>query len=232
MISVILPTFNERKNPYFKKILERFKDVDQLIIADSNSSDETVKIAAQYTKDIYNCDINSRSERINLGIEKAKNDIIIIHHPRSLLAKDAEKELLSISDAVQWGAFTHKFDIKHFLLRFTSWYSNQIRGDKKNIYYLDHCIFLRKEIVKNVFPIPTMDIFEDTEICLRLAKYNNKRLKTISTTSAIRFTKNGILKQCLTNLYLKYKYKKDSNLEQMNKLYEKNTRLNNNYDDN
>lgn len=232
MISVIIPTFNEMNNGYLKNILESLKDIDEVIVADSNSTDGTLELAKSYTDKVYTCDVNSRSERINLGVLKVKNEIILLHHPRSILEPSALDELAKISSDIKWGAFTHKFDRKHYLLKFASWYSNTQRGDKDKIYYLDHCIFIRKEVANRIFPIPTMDIFEDTEISIRLKEYKSKRLTSISTTSAIRFNKNGVLRQCLMNLYLKHKYKRNTDHKQMNSLYEKNTKLNNNYDNN
>ena len=77
-----------------------------------------------------------------------------------------------------------------------------------------------------------MDIFEDTEICTRLKNYKSKRLKSISTTSAVRFEKNGVFKQSLINQYLKLLYLLKIDHKKMNKLYEKKTKLNSNYDNN
>ena len=45
--------------------------------------------------------------------------------------------------------------------KFTSWWSNYIRGDIRKIYYLDHCIFFKKHILDEVNPCH-LEIFEDT----------------------------------------------------------------------
>lgn len=234
MISVIVPTFNEMNSGYLENILKSLsnsKAIAQVIVIDSNSSDGTFELAQTYTSNAYRCSVNSRSARINMGVKKAEHEMILINHPRSLLAKEAANELASIDASIEWGAFSHKFDRSHYLLKFASWYSNKIRGDKGKIYYLDHCLFIRKNVAQTIFPIPIMDIFEDTEICKRLEYFKSQRLSSISTTSAIRFNKNGVLRQCLINLYLKYKYKNSADPKSMNVLYEKNTKLNNNYDE-
>ena len=232
MISVIIPTFNEIKNNYLQRSLEILKDKAQIIIVDSNSTDGTIELAKQYTDHIVLTDTQSRASRLNLGVEAATNEIIILHHPRSIIEAGALDELKNLDSKIKWGALTHKFDLDNKLLRFTSWYSNNIRGDKSKIYYLDHCIFIRNEVAKNIFPIPPMDIFEDTEICTRLKNYKSKRLKSISTTSAVRFEKNGVFKQSLINQYLKLLYLLKIDHKKMNKLYEKKTKLNSNYDNN
>ncbi len=74
---------------------------------------------------------------------------------------------------------------------------------------------------------PAIAIFEDTEFCKKLNKRQSPiRLKSISTTSAIRFLKNGIFKQALMNQWMKLNYYLFFKPENMNDLYEKNTNLN------
>lgn len=232
MFSVIIPTFNEIKNGYLESALKLLKGKAEIIVVDSSSTDGTSELVKKYADKLISVTTQSRAERLNIGVAQAEGDIIILHHPRSILQASSFDELKDLDQDIKWGAFTHKFDTDHPLLRFTSWYSNKIRGDKSKIYYLDHCLFIRKEISSKVFPIPKMDIFEDTEICKRLKDCKGKRLSSISTTSAIRFETNGVLWQCLTNLYLKLLYKFNSDHKRMNKLYEKNTKLNSDYDNN
>ena len=90
------------------------------------------------------------------------------------------------STDMRWGAFTHQFSISHPLLNFTSWYSNHIRGGLRSIYYLDHCLFAQKQLLLDVGLLPDIDIFEDTEICLKLRIQGKPiRLPFISQTSAV-----------------------------------------------
>ena len=116
----------------------------------------------------------------------------------------------------------------NFLLNFTSWWSNNIRGDLMGIYYLDHCLFCSKDLYSQLpHGFPPLPIFEDTEFCKAIHKvYQNYRKKqnhniqqqrivlipqlrfkkSLSLTSDIRFRKNGILKQISLNQLLKLKY--------------------------
>jgi len=63
-----------------------------------------------------------------------------------------------------WGGLTHQFDHDHHLLKFISFYSNNVRSKKKGIVYLDHCIFLHKQQLIKLGGVPDIDIFEDTVI--------------------------------------------------------------------
>jgi hypothetical protein len=137
-----------------------------------------------------------------MGIDAAKGAVVLLHHPRSVidphgirwlydkaqLHKESTKETETKD---WWGGFTHQFDndndgngntmgisnrpiiSTHWLLRFTSWYSNTIRSRPRsilfgygNILYLDHCIFFTRAALTR--PIPPVQIFEDTELSMIL----------------------------------------------------------------
>lgn len=229
MIDIILPTFNgiisKEETSYFESLASKYN----LIIVNSGLDQFSKDLQAK--AQIIHTQTQSRAARINEGIKLSHNEIILLHHPRSVLAENFYEELTYLKENIKWGAFTHKFDFFHPLLKFTSWYSNHIRGDQSKIYYLDHCLYIKKEIIKDIFPIKEVDIFEDTILCEKLKKFPSKRLKASSTTSAIRFRKNGIFKQSLMNQILKVFYKLNIHDKLMNKLYEKRTKLNSDYSD-
>jgi glycosyltransferase involved in cell wall biosynthesis len=231
MLSVIIPTFNEIKSGYIQKIfplLKNTKDIEVLCI-DSNSTDGTREFIQEYGFKLITTDTTSRAKRLNLGMENAQGEMLLLHHPRSLLSVNAIATLKNEKD-LYWGVFTHRFDHVHPLLKFTSWWSNNVRGDLRKVFYLDHCFFVRKEVIDEVGYMPEVDIFEDTELSLMLKSYCDPiRLDDISLTSAIRFKKNGVWKQAIHNQILKWKYYFKFNNKVMNKAYEKNTSLNSSY---
>lgn len=232
MISVIIPTFNEVKNQYIQNIFPLLKNTNniEVICVDSYSQDGTVELIKRHGFKLLSCDTTSRAYRLNLGIKNAKGEMILLHHPRSLLSVHALAVLKNEINELYWGGFTHRFDKKHPCLSFTSFWSNRIRADYRGIFYLDHCLFVKKEIFDKVGLMPDIDIFEDTELSKKLLSYCPPiRLDDISLTSATRFLKNGILKQALLNQILKVKYFFNFDHQEMNKIYEKNTSLNANY---
>jgi glycosyltransferase involved in cell wall biosynthesis len=230
MISVVIPTFNEVKNGNFlKNILNELKDLKciELIIVDSGSTDGTLELLKNFSVKLFNSKRVTRASRLNLGIDSASFDLILLHHPRNYLKKESLIYLDKIQDTIIWGGFSHKFDKDHWLLNFTSWYSNKIRS-RRGILYLDHCIFFNRKKVKNKIQIPDVEIFEDTElskILLGFAKPVILEQETI--TSAIRFVNNGIFKQALLNQYLKIAYYRKVSDKKMNKIYENKLNLNN-----
>jgi len=232
LLSIILPTINESKTGYLSQILNAYQDlVDcEIICVDGGSTDNTLQIVEQSSAYLIATDIASRAGRLNEGIRQARFPLILLHHPRSIVDVEGIKALMAQSADIQWGAFTHQFNIQHPLLNFTSWYSNQMRGDRRGVYYLDHCLFAQKQLLLDVGLIPEIDIFEDTEICLKLNKKAKPvRLPYISQTSAIRFQTNGIYSQALKNQYMKWCYYFSGSDKKMNALYEKGIELNTKY---
>lgn len=75
MVSAIVLTKNEEKN--IKDCLETLRWVDEVIVVDDNSTDETVKIAKEEGAEVYTRDLNGdfASQR-NFGLEKAKGEWI------------------------------------------------------------------------------------------------------------------------------------------------------------
>lgn len=229
-LSVIIPTFNELKNNYVQKsfpLLAELSDTE-VIIVDSHSEDGTAELALKYGFNLIHSRTNSRAVRIKEGVKKSKGDIILLHHPRSLLTIDGLRYLIDYGKG--WGAFKHQFDSQHWLLSFTSFWSNYGRGSR-GIFYLDHCIFFERRMKGEIENLKEVDIFEDTEICKILRRISKPELLPFSsTTSAVRFNSNGVFKQAYLNQKLKIQYYLGTSHGKMNKNYEDKLNLNSKYE--
>ncbi|EOQ88743.1 hypothetical protein LEP1GSC202_2806 [Leptospira yanagawae serovar Saopaulo str. Sao Paulo = ATCC 700523] len=188
MLSIIVPTDID-ENIYYKESLlpfQKHKDVEIILIPQKQAF--------------------TRAERINVGFHRSNGELILLHHPRTKLPKDAINFLIGKSKTQfiewEWGGFLHSFDKKHFFLNWISWYSNEVRVRRKGIVYFDHCIFFHRNLWKK--DLSPRYLFEDTELSQNLLKQSKPILLPFrAMTSAHRFIKNGIYKQTLLNFFLK-----------------------------
>lgn len=230
MVSLILPVFNDIKNGYLPKIVDSLNGIGRMekIAVDGGSADDT----ADYLRDngfgVHSLPQSSRAARLKKGLELSTGKTVLFHHPRSVLEPEALQWLVHEYSGGFWGGFTHQFDVDHWLLRFTSWYSNKVRA-RTGILYLDHCIFFPREAIPEPGVIPDVEIFEDTEISRILMKKLGlpRVMPQGSKTSAVRFQKNGIYRQAILNQKMKIQYHMGNSHKKMNDDYESDLRLNN-----
>lgn len=232
MLSVVLPCFNESRHGYLPKILKNLCEQagdKQLIAVVSPSADDTLSIISQFPSvEMIETVASNRAQRLNVGIEASKGDAVLLHHPATLLPeKEALLQAQAALESATWGGFVHSFDMAHWLLRFTSWYSTWQRSQRQGILYLDHCIFARRQALLEVGGVPDMDIFEDTALSLALAKYGKPAIAPGKvTTSARRFRDRGIYQQALLNQLLKLMYLTHQDPKKLNWLYESKSQIN------
>ncbi|MCB9092116.1 MAG: glycosyl transferase, family 2 [Halobacteriovoraceae bacterium] len=230
-LSIIYPVKSLQEDVMVLEVIEGYaKDFRiEHIIVSSEISDENYSLPPNARIDIL--PTQCRAERLNRGIALAKAQMLILHHPRSQLQSEGIAHFLE-NDVEGWGGFTHQFIENHPFYCFTSWYSNSLRADLRSIFYLDHCLFVEKRLLEKIGAIPEIDIFEDTELSLRLRKlWPSTRLKYLSKTSAVRFEKNGKLLQGLKNQWLKILYLLKVDHARMNRYYESKLNLNSRYTD-
>ncbi|MBD2176665.1 glycosyltransferase [Pseudanabaena sp. FACHB-1998] len=239
--SIILPCLNEIRHGYLERILTNLvqqKGDKEIIAVLSPSHDGTetllVEYASKFTEvKIVRSPAKNRAQRLNDGLAHSIGEIILLHHPASLLPEKLALQIVEQAIAPEimqgnyWGAFQHSFDFDHWLLRFTSWYSDNVRVKGKGIVYLDHCPFMERRILDEIGYLPDLDIFEDTVLSDRLCKLARPVLvegKVI--TSARRFHQRGIYRHALLNQLLKICYHFKIDPQWLNRLYEQKASIN------
>jgi glycosyltransferase involved in cell wall biosynthesis len=243
-LSIILPCLNEIRHGYLDRILTNLDCqlipknwTKEIIISVSPSDDQTELVLDQFAARSPDVRVvrslaKNRAQRFNDGIAISNGDIVLLHHPATLLPENIAFQLIeqSLETGKYWGAFCHSFDLVHPLLRFTSWYSDNVRVKQKGIVYFDHCPFINRQILTKIGNVPDFDIFEDTVLSDRLIKFSKPVLvqgKVI--TSARRFHQRGIYRHALLNQMLKLCYLFNIDPKHLNRLYEKNYNINTKY---
>ncbi len=229
-LSIIIPTYNEIQFGFLREILTVTRGLPncEVVLVDGGSQDGSLELAREFGIQPIHLFNSNRAQRLNVGAKQAKGKLLFFQHPRSLVPREAYEFLASHSDDLRWGALTHAFDHSHFLLKFTSWYSNFVRGDLRSIYYLDHCLFASKALFSDgELPFPEVPIFEDTLFCQQLRKkMPPQRLNYVVWTSSIRFTKNGIFRQAFLNQMMKIGFYFKISKSKLDRIYEKGIHLN------
>lgn len=88
-ISALIITFNEELN--IDRCLQSIKWVDEIVIVDSFSSDNTISVGKKYTHNIYSHKFDSNFSIIrNFGIDKVKNEWIIVLDADEFFSNNAE----------------------------------------------------------------------------------------------------------------------------------------------
>ena len=239
VISIVLPCVNEVRHGYLPKIIENLEAQQgpkELIAVVSPCHDETLTLLKRSPQfQIIETTATNRAQRLNIGIKASQGKVILLHHPATLLP--AENALTLVDKVfedplVMWSGFRHQFDLDHWLLRYTSWYSNTVRPRWGRILYLDHCLAVRRSLLMEIGGVPDMDIFEDTVLSQRLSRYGRPCvLPATVLTSARRYHSRGIYHQALTNQALKIMYHLKLDPSWMNRLYERKAQINVTYSD-
>ena len=238
-ISIILPCLNEIRHGYLDHIFTNLIAQDgekEIIAVVSPSDDGTELVLDEYASKFPEVQVvrslaQNRAQRLNDGIIASSGEIILLHHPATLLpefiALDLIKKSLRENTDSAWGAFQHSFDFEHWLLQFTSWYSNNVRVQQKGIVYLDHCPFINRQVLAQIGNIPDLDIFEDTVLSDRLCEFSQPVLaQGTIITSARRFRQRGIYRHAMLNQVLKICYLLNIDPRSLNRLYEQKSSIN------
>lgn len=234
VISVVLPCLNEMRHGYLERILTNLieqQGTKELIAVVSPCRDRTADLLRQYPQwRVLETTAQNRAQRLTAGLYASSGDIVLLHHPVTLLPEATallQIEAQMADPTVAWGGFQHSFDLDHWLLRFTSWYSNRVRSHYGQILYLDHCIFARRALLEKIGGVPDLDIFEDTALSQRLQTFGRPvLLPSRGVTSARRFRQRGIYRQAALNQVLKLMYHARLDPQWMNRLYERKSQIN------
>lgn len=84
-ITAIIKTFNADK--YLYEVLEAVKDLNEIIIVDYHSTDDTIQIACEYKAKIVYCDKNDYSN-LNHILSQAQNDWVITLNQNEIVPKN------------------------------------------------------------------------------------------------------------------------------------------------
>ncbi|MFV0389894.1 MAG: glycosyltransferase family 2 protein [Pyrinomonadaceae bacterium] len=195
-ISVIIPTLNEEISIVKTlETIERLINVNEIIIADGGSSDNTVKNVRNYEGkkpvEIVSVPGATRGKLLNKAAKIASSEILWFIHAdtRPVQGSGGQIKRYLNHDSVIGGNFEVIFSGASKSARFLTWLYPHLRS--MGLVYGDSAFFVRKSTFEEIGGFKDMNLFEDLDLYKRLKKHG--RFVTISlpiATSARRFEHN------------------------------------------
>ena len=198
-ISVIIPTFNEEAT--IRKTLDaisRLVNVDEVVIVDGGSADETVGIIENYGlkkpfKLIKFGEAN-RGKQLHEGTLHASHEIFWFLHADTRPAQGCAREIKKYMNykEVVGGNFNVLFDGGSRWARFLTWLHPQMQSS--GLIYGDSAIFARRETYEKIGGYKLLPIFEDVDFAKRLRRKGEFMFISKSvTTSSRRFQNRSFI---------------------------------------
>lgn len=103
MISVIVITKNEEKR--IEVCLKSIQWADEIIVADSGSSDQTLKIAQKYTEKSFSCEGNNFTDWRNEAMKKVKGDWVLYVDADERVLEPLKNEILQLVQSTEYSAY-------------------------------------------------------------------------------------------------------------------------------
>lgn len=198
MISIIIPVYNEsaiiESSLYLiQKKISTTNYVDEILVVDGGSTDDTAKIAKQLTNIKLVESPRGRPIQMNYAAQLAKSKVLYFLHIDSYPPENFDELIInSIQKGHEAGCFKMKFRSNHPWLKFISWLTKfkarSCRGG-------DQSLFVTKSLFERVGGYDEeFLIYEDHEILKPI--YQQTDFDVIQhwiSTSARRFEDKGIV---------------------------------------
>lgn len=196
MISVIIPTFNEAAQ--IRTTLEWLRKadvdgwVDEIILADGGSSDNTVALAESEGVRVVRSGRKGRAAQMNAGAAVATASILYFLHADTLPPVRFSADIkAAMEKGFLAGCYRLRFDHDHWFLKANCWFT---RFDVDAVRFGDQSLFVTKELFQRAGGFSEKHIvLEDQELIRRIKRVASfVVLPKAVTTSARKYLENGI----------------------------------------
>jgi rSAM/selenodomain-associated transferase 2 len=196
-LSVIVPTFNE-ETAITKMLdaLSRLVNVDEIIIVDGGSTDETVSLIENYTFDkpfkLLKTRQANRGFQMHEGTKHASGDVFWFVHADTLPVQGCGRKIKKFMSMPQTsgGNFEIVFDGETKWARILTRLYPKLRAI--GLVYGDSAMFAKREVYERIGGFRDLPLFEDVDLYKRLNRKGDFVTINISIhTSSRRFENNS-----------------------------------------
>jgi rSAM/selenodomain-associated transferase 2 len=140
-----------------------------------------------------------RGTQCNAGVRIARGELLMFLHDDTALPAGAFAAVAAAfaDPRTAMTCFRLRFDRRHWLLGLYGWFS---RFDSIWTTFGDQAMVVRHDLLDAVGGLPDWPLYEDVELARRMRRIGRiVKLPLTVTTSAVRYARNGIVRQQLAN---------------------------------
>ncbi len=209
MISVIVPTWNEADQlPACLRSIGVHRAGVEIIVADGNSTDDTVALATAVGIKVVFSPVRQRAAQLNLAAGLARGDVLLFLHADTRLPYRwlQRVEAALRDEAVIGGAFCRRFDHPSWWLRATSRLADW-RGRLWGCFLGDQAMFIRAATFQKLGGFRAIDRCEDLDLSLRMVRLGRTcMIHPPVMSSGRRFAARGAVRQTFADFAAAYHF--------------------------
>ena len=224
-LSIVIPVLNEADGvACFLASLQLLRHAGhEVIVADGNSSDDTVQLAAPLADHIVKS-LRGRARQMNAGAAVASGNVILFLHADSRLSEHGIAAIAAGIDASgrRWGRFNVELTGDRFLFRVVEWFMNT-RSRLTGIATGDQGMFVERKLFESIGGFPVIPLMEDIALSTRLKRIEPPIcLNATIKTSSRRWEQQGTWRTIWLMWRLRYAYWRGANPSTLAQIYDPN----------